>query len=75
MKNHNLRPNGSTSFPEVNKTVFSEVNAPSSHKYGCGHGRVLGRGKFRGGGHNRYAPNVPYKNTPRYQKLTNVEAK
>jgi len=27
MKNHNLYLNGSTSFPEVNKTVFSKVNA------------------------------------------------
>ena len=68
MKNHNLYPNGSTPIPEVNKTVFPEVNATSSHKYGHGHGGVRGGGKFRGGGHNRYAPNVVYKNTPRHER-------
>ena len=68
IKNHNLRPNESTPFPEVNKIVFSEVNATLSHKYGRGRGRARGHGKFRGGGHNRYAPNVLYKNTPRHQR-------
>jgi len=66
MKNHNLRPKGSPSFPEVNKIVLPEVNAASPHKYERGCGRARGRGKFRGGGHNRFAPNVPYKNTPRH---------
>jgi len=75
MENHKLRPNGSTPFPEVNKTIFPEVNSASSHKYGRGRGRARGRGKFCGGGHNRYVPNVPYKNTLLYQKWTNIKVK
>ena len=72
MKNHNLSPNWSTPFPDVHKTVILEVNAASSHKYG--RGRARGRDKFCGGGHNHYAPNIPYKNTSRHQKWINVEA-
>ena len=60
IKNHNLRPNESTPFLKVNKIVFPEVNAAASHKYGRGRERARGRDKFRGGGHNHYAPNVPY---------------
>ena len=42
MKNHNLYPNRSIPFFEVNGTAFPEVNATSSHKYECGrgHGRA-----------------------------------
>jgi len=39
MKNHNLRSNEFTPFPEVNRTVFSEVNASLSHKYEHSRGR------------------------------------
>ncbi|XP_073016741.1 uncharacterized protein [Primulina eburnea] len=46
MKNHQMRPTGSTPFPEANETAFPEVNVNSTQipHYGRGRGRGRGRG-------------------------------
>ena len=77
MKNHNLRLNGFTPFPEVNGTVFPKENAVSPHKYGHGRERrrARGRGKFHDGDHYNYTSNVPYRKTSCHQKQINIEKK
>jgi hypothetical protein len=50
MKNHQLRPTGSSPFPEANVTAFPEANV-TSFKGNRGRGR--GRGPRRGRGHGR----------------------
>ncbi|XP_073269402.1 uncharacterized protein [Primulina huaijiensis] len=46
MKNHQMRPTGSSPFPEANETAFPEVNVNSTQipHYGRGRGRGRGRG-------------------------------
>jgi hypothetical protein len=50
MKNHQIRPTGSSPFPKVNATSFLEANATSFKR---NHGRGRGRGPRRGRGHGR----------------------
>lgn len=53
MKNHNMRPTGSTPLPEANGTVFPEVNTTPHNKHRHGRGGNHGYGRGRGNNHSR----------------------
>jgi hypothetical protein len=54
MKNHETRPSGSNSFPEVNATSYDNQNS--------GHGRERRRGHGYGYGHGKENYGVQFKN-------------
>ncbi|XP_073152059.1 uncharacterized protein [Henckelia pumila] len=53
LKNHQLRPTGSTPFPEANEISFSEVNANSNQNPHIRRGPGRGHGRGRGHGQNK----------------------
>ncbi|XP_073132701.1 uncharacterized protein [Henckelia pumila] len=53
LKNHQLRPIGSTPFPEANEISFPEVNANSTQNPHIRRGRGRGRGHGHGRGHGQ----------------------
>ncbi|XP_073119943.1 uncharacterized protein [Henckelia pumila] len=53
LKNHQLRPTGSTPFPEANEISFPEVNVNSTQNPHIRRGRGHGHGRGRGHGQNK----------------------
>ncbi|XP_020272192.1 uncharacterized protein LOC109847372 [Asparagus officinalis] len=71
MKNHEARPTGSASFPEVNLTTYQHHNQTQGRGRGCGHGR--GRGRGRSGHFDNYGGY--FKNPSRHLKWERNEKK
>ncbi|XP_031263419.1 uncharacterized protein LOC116121615 [Pistacia vera] len=79
-KNHEVRPIGSTPFPEVNVTISNNHGRGVRHGHGCGRGRGNGCGHGRGRGqsrnnHNCGGYNYNSSNYKSHQKWNNDEEK
>jgi len=55
IKNHQLCPTGTMSYPEINATTFNQGRGGSSRQKGRGgHARFVGRGRGRNHGRNYF---------------------
>ncbi|XP_074327463.1 uncharacterized protein LOC141665376 [Apium graveolens] len=54
LKNHQIRPTGSTQLPEVHNSSFLKNERGKGHRGGWGYGRNCGRGNFHGRFRNQY---------------------
>ncbi|PIN21178.1 hypothetical protein CDL12_06119 [Handroanthus impetiginosus] len=66
MRNHEIRPTGSTPFPEVNAMLYNNFERGNKHGRNHGHGRGRGRGR------NNYRFQSGY-NSPYHRKWTDKD--